>query len=234
MGLTSRVRAGLPAAPRRRKEALMTTMHTRGTLATLALAAALGLSGCGTDDGAPPAGMGGMDHTSSSTASAAPGPGPSATFDEADVRFVRLMLPHHEQAVAMSDTLLRKSGLDPRVRALAEQIKAAQQPEIDTMKGWWGAWGQSEPADGEMGGMHAGGADGMASDADLVELDRSDGKAGQKLYLQLMTAHHQGAVRMARAEIADGKDPGAVQLARDVVTAQEREIGVMKDLLASL
>jgi len=143
------------------------------------------------------------------------------------------MLPHHEQAVTTSDILLRTSGLDPRVMALAEQIRAAQQPEIETMKGWSRAWGQPEPTGGGMGDIHAGGADGMASEADLEELDRADGELAQKRYLQLMTPHHQGAVEMARAEIVDGKDPGAVQPARDVVTTQEHEIGVMKDLRAS-
>ena len=67
----------------------MVTSHVRGTLAALAVAATLGLSGCGTDDRAPARGTSGMDHSSSSASSAAPGAGPSATFDEADVRSVR-------------------------------------------------------------------------------------------------------------------------------------------------
>ncbi|WP_234714477.1 DUF305 domain-containing protein, partial [Mycobacterium tuberculosis] len=55
--------------------------------------------------------------------------------------FVTMMIPHHEQAIEMSDILLAKDGADPRVVELAEQIKAAQGPEIDKMLGWLEDWG---------------------------------------------------------------------------------------------
>ncbi|GAA3550688.1 DUF305 domain-containing protein [Microlunatus spumicola] len=197
-------------------------------LVALALTAVLAVAGCSDHDmgtTAPGASAPAANPTGSSSA--------SAEFNDADVMFVQMMLPHHEQAVAMSDTLLAKSGVAPDVAALAEQIKAAQQPEIDTMKGFLAAWGQQETGGG-MGGMDHGGDDGMATDAQLKELDQADGAAGQQAYLQLMTAHHEGAVTMAQTEVRDGKNAGAVDLAKTIITTQQQEIGVMKDLLARL
>ena len=198
-------------------------------LVALALAATLGLTGC--SDTTP------SRTTPSSSAPAAAGPSAStsvpAEFNSSDVMFVQMMLPHHEQAVAMSDTLLAKSGVTPDVTALAEQIKAAQQPEIDTMKGFLAAWGQQEMGSG-MGGMNHGSDDGMATDAQLKDFDQADAKTGQKTYLQLMTAHHQGAIKMAQTEVDNGKNPDSIALAKNIITTQQREIGVMKDLLGTL
>lgn len=201
-------------------------------LAALALATTLSLAGCGDNTAGAPS-------SSSAPQSTTPSPSTStsvsAEFTAADVMFVQMMLPHHEQAVAMSTTLLNKNGVNPEVTALAEQITAAQQPEIDTMKSWLTAWSQQEKSDGGMGGMdHGSGADGMATDAQLKEFQAADGAAGQKMYLEMMTAHHQGAITMAQNEIRDGKNPQAIQLAKDIVATQEQEITVMKDLVAKL
>lgn len=206
----------LPFSPRR-------SNGLRTAVTALTAMAALSLAGCGTstDDN----GMPGMGSTSSSTS---PSAGATASFNQADVMFTQMMIPHHEQAVAMSDTLLAKSGVDPQVTALAEQIKAAQGPEIATMKGWLGTWGADM---GDMGGMGPG-TDGMASDAELKTFGAADGPTAQKLYLEMMTRHHGGAIAMAKTEIADGTDPGAVQLARDISTSQAAEIVTMKKLLA--
>ena len=206
--------------------------HTRALktgLVALALTATLGLAGCSDTN------MGNMA-PSSSAAPSSPSASTSASaeFNNADVMFVEMMLPHHEQAVAMSDTLLAKTGVNPDVTALAQQIKAAQQPEIDTMKGYLTTWGQQQMGGGGMGGMNHGASDGMATDAELKEFGQSDGKTGQKAYLQLMTAHHQGAIKMAQAEVSNGKSPDAVALAKNIITTQQQEVGVMKELLAKL
>jgi uncharacterized protein (DUF305 family) len=216
----------------------MTTKHALKTaLTALAITATLGLAGCGTDETKQPGGIG-VDHSSPSAPSSSPTASSSASvstqFNDADVTFVQMMLPHHEQAVAMSDTLLKKTGVNAEVTALAQQVKAAQQPEIDTMKSWLAAWGEDEMADDGMdSGMgHSGG--GMASDAELEEFEQADGAAGQKMYLEMMTAHHEGAIEMAEAEVSDGENPDAVRLAKQIITTQQQEITVMEDLLAKL
>jgi uncharacterized protein (DUF305 family) len=65
----------------------------------------------------------------------------SETHNQADVMFAQHMIPHHQQAIEMSDMMLDKQGIDPRVTDLANKIKAAQGPEIETMQGWLTEWG---------------------------------------------------------------------------------------------
>lgn len=217
----------------------------KSALTALALAVTLGVTGCGSnaDAGSP----GGMDHSSGSpmaSPTSSPGassstPSPSASaaaqFNDADVSFVQMMLPHHEQAVAMSNTLLKKSGISPDTVALAKQVKAAQGPEITTMEGWLKAWGQ-QPMGDDMGGMDHGGGmgDGMATDAELRKFDQAKGAGAEKMYLQMMTAHHQGAIEQAQAQVENGTNPDAVELAKVIASTQQEEIDTMKKLLARL
>lgn len=204
----------------------------------LALGATLGLAGCGSNDAG---GMGGMNPSSSASPrmSQMPSQMPSPTastagqFNTADVMFVQMMIPHHQQAVAMSDTLLKKTGISTETAALAKEIKAAQQPEITTMEGWLKAWGHD--VGGGMGGMNHGGTDdGMATDAEMTTFDQADGAAAEKMYLEMMTKHHQGAITMAQAEIKNGKNADAVALAGNIVTSQQQEITTINNLLANL
>ena len=88
---------------------------------------------------------------------------------------------------------------------------------------------------GGMGGMdHGGGDGGMATAGELEEFEKADGTTGQRMYLEMMTAHHKGAIAMAQAEIADGENPEAIEMAKEIVATQQQEITVMADLLAKL
>jgi uncharacterized protein (DUF305 family) len=81
--------------------------------------------------------------SSMSTGTSASSSAPAAqAHNQADVTFAQDMIPHHQQAVQMSDIILGKQGIDPRVVQLANQIKAAQGPEIQQMQGWLSQWGQ--------------------------------------------------------------------------------------------
>lgn len=60
--------------------------------------------------------------------------------NQADVTFAQHMFPHHQQAIDMSDTVLVKQGIEPRVIGLANRIKAAQGPEIAQMQSWLSLW----------------------------------------------------------------------------------------------
>ncbi|HEX8509084.1 MAG TPA: DUF305 domain-containing protein [Propionibacteriaceae bacterium] len=220
----------------------MTKQHAvKATLTALAVGLTLGLAGCGGSNDA--GGMGGMDHNASpmsqmptanpSSSDPSPAASAAAQFNDADVMFVQGMIPHHQQAVEMSDTLLKKSGITADTTALAKQIKAAQQPEITTMESWLKTWGKT--ADGGMGGMtHGGMGDGMATDDQLKAFEQADGPAAEKLYLEMMTKHHQGAIMMAQAELTNGESPDAIQLAKDITSSQQAEIATMKNLLAAL
>lgn len=205
-------------------------------IATLSIGLTLGLTACGNNDSANSSGTGGMGHSSSVPTTPAPtssgGASTSAEFNDADVMFVQGMMPHHQQAVKMSDTLLSKDGVSAETTTLAQQIKAAQQPEIDTMTGWLTDWGES--ADGGMDGMDHDMGGGMATDDELKQFDEAQGLEAERMYLKMMTKHHQGAIAMAKTEISDGKNPDAVKLANSIQTSQQAEIDTMKQLLAKL
>ncbi|TDK26768.1 DUF305 domain-containing protein [Arthrobacter crusticola] len=212
-------------------------MKRYSTLTGLALV--LVLAGCG----AGPETGHGSGHDSGQ---AQPGASSSATVsaglpNAADVEFAAGMIPHHEQAVEMSDSMLTKTGIDPEVTALATRIKAAQAPEIRTMKAWLETWGKPDAGGGSRaghssghGGEAAGGGGGMMSGEQLEELAGAEGAEASRLFLAGMIEHHKGAIDMAEQELDAGADPGAKDLAASIVQAQEAEIKEMEALLAGL
>ncbi|MGO4186420.1 DUF305 domain-containing protein [Pseudarthrobacter sp. TAF60_1] len=198
-----------------------------------ALAASLGLAGCAAVS--TPAGgntMPGM-HGSSSSPMASMMPDANADHNQADIMFSQMMIPHHAQAVEMSDIILAKQDIPAEVATLATKIKAAQAPEIKTMQGWLDAWNQ--PA-GMMSAsaMPGHGMGGMVDADGINKLKSAQGTAAARLFLEQMIGHHDGAIDMANQEISAGKYPATIQLSRDIVTSQEAEIVEMKALLAKL
>ncbi|MFL4476788.1 DUF305 domain-containing protein [Paeniglutamicibacter sp. ORCA_105] len=195
-------------------------------ISATALAATLALAGCASDTESEST-MPGMDH---GTASASPSAESSAAAEHnsADAMFAQMMIPHHEQAVEMSDMVLAKDGIDPAVTELAEDIKSAQGPEIKTMTGWLSAWG--EPV--AMSGDH--GMEGMMTEDDMAALEAAQGTEAARLFLTQMVKHHEGAVKMAQEETANGSNPDAVAQAEKMAKDQSGEIEKMKELLAGL
>lgn len=153
---------------------------------------------------------------------------PVTTPNAADEMFVQMMIPHHEQAVELSGIVLGKQRISGEVRALAETIRGAQQPEIDTMNAWLSEWGVAP------GGDHSdhGGTDGMLSEEAVAALREAQGKEATTLFLQGMIEHHAGAVVMAEAVFDAGQHTGVRDLARAIITSQSAEIKQMQELLA--
>ncbi|MFK4116212.1 DUF305 domain-containing protein [Microbacterium sp. NPDC006705] len=196
--------------------------------AALTLAAALALAGCA--DGSGSQSMPGMDHGSSSSPSSSSTV--TADFNDADVMFAQMMIPHHQQAVEMADMILNKEGIDPGVLTLASDIKAAQQPEIDQLQSWLDEWGADMPDMDSMEGMDHGG--GMMSEDDMAALEAATGAEASRLFLEQMTMHHEGAIEMAQDEVDNGQNPDAVEMAQTIVDTQTAEITEMQELLAQL
>lgn len=152
-----------------------------------------------------------------------------------DVSFAQDMTPHHQQAIEMS-TIELAQGSSVKVKDLATRIKAAQDPEIQTMKGWLSTWGEPAPATsggmdhGGMGNMGAG--QGMMTDAQMGDFRAANGAALDRMFLTMMTAHHQGAVAMARTQLDKGSYGPAKALAQSIIDAQQMEIAEMQGLLA--
>lgn len=186
------------------------------------------------------------------SSSVAPSPA-VAPHNDVDVEFAQMMVPHHQQAVEMSEMLLGKQGIDPRITSLAVQIKDAQGPEIEQMRSWLAAWGEEAmpgmgnmpgmpgmgdmpghdmPGMGDMPGMSGmSGMSGMMSAGDMAALENAQGAEAGRLFLTQMIEHHRGAITMAQAEIDGGQYPAAVEMARNIVTSQQAEITTMQGIL---
>jgi uncharacterized protein (DUF305 family) len=176
--------------------------------------------------------------TLSACASGMPGIGMSGDMPDdvnaADVMFVDMMIPHHEQAIEMADIVLAKDDIDSAVVELATDIKAAQGPEIDLMESWLAGWGlPSMAGTGGMGdGGHDGhGGDGMMSDDDMEALADAEGTEASRLFLEQMIEHHEGAIEMAQYLLDDGENTEVRRLGEAIITAQEAEIELMRELL---
>lgn len=199
--------------------------RTNVALAATALAAALVLTGCAGGGASAP---------------------PAASSSSADVAFAQGMIPHHQQAVEMSKLAADRAGSDD-VRRLATEIEQAQGPEIAQMQAFLTTWGA--PASGGMpgmdqggmsgmdhggmgqGGMDHGGMAGMMTPDQMRRLEHADGADFDRMFLEMMIAHHEGAVQMAQTELAAGANAEAKALAQQIVDAQQAEIGQMRQLL---
>lgn len=235
------------------------TMKRTLVLSTLAVASTLALAACGEATDAT------TDTTTSATSTATTTPETtetttatteadgeiSADHNDADIMFAQMMIPHHQQAVEMSEMLLAKEGIPAQVVEFAQGVIDAQGPEIDRMNAMLEAWDQQPVTDsggmdhGKMGGMdhskmggmdhgEMGGMSGMMSQEDMTALEEAQGTEAARLYLEQMTAHHEGAVDMARDEVADGQNPHAITLAEQVISDQKAEIAQMQQMLTDL
>ncbi|GAA2417128.1 DUF305 domain-containing protein [Nonomuraea africana] len=155
-------------------------------------------------------------------------PQPGASFNEADVTFAQNMIPHHQQAVEMAD-LAETRAADAEVKKLAAKIKAAQDPEIQTLEGWLEAWDKPMPS----GGMHHG-MPGMMSAEDMKKLEAAQGAAFDRQFLRMMIAHHEGAIEMAKTEQAKGANDGVKVFAKTIESSQQAEVEQMRKLLDRL
>ena len=162
------------------------------------------------------AGCGGDDDGSSS----------GSTGNATDAAFVNDMVPHHESAVEMAE-LAKTRAEHPEIRQLADDIIAAQNREIETM--------QSVKADlADAHSEHMGSDDHMSGDEhsrgmDMDPHDLRDAKPFDRAFIDMMIPHHEGAITMAKEELAKGENPTLRGLAEDIVAAQEREIAQMRE-----
>lgn len=186
-------------------------------IAATALAGAVSLAGCtvGTtgSNGMMDGGMMGNNQSTSD-------------FSGTDIMFAQMMIPHHQQAVDMS-TLAETRSTNPEVLALAKQIKDAQAPEIKQMT----AWIESSGAGMDMG--HDMGMGGMLTDEQMTALGNAQGAEFDKLYLEGMIGHHQGALLMA-SMIENSDNAEAKQLAANIISSQSAEIDKMKKMLEGM
>jgi uncharacterized protein (DUF305 family) len=197
------------------------------------VAAGLLLAGC--------SGTNGNTSGTSSSAAASSAPAQSAVHNAADVTFAQEMVGHHQQAIDMAK-LVPSHSTNTQVKGLASQIENAQGPEIQQMTRWLGQWGAtSNSAMPSMPGMSMPSSTpamssmpSMMSDTDMQKLQQASGAEFDKMFLQMMVSHHQGALDMAKTELANGSNVDAKALAQRIIDTQTAQITQMQHMLASM
>ncbi|SDE39439.1 DUF305 domain-containing protein [Rhodococcus tukisamuensis] len=215
-------------------------MNTRTKTATLIASAAAAvalLAGCANDGTGP-------EHTTehraagTSTSMSATTPADAASaHNAADMMWVQMMIPHHQQAVEMAE-MVSDHSTNPELVALASRIEAAQGPEIAQMTGWLEDWNapatdatmdHSMPGtDASMPGMDHGG---MMTAEQMTQLDESTGAAFDQAWLEMMIEHHVGAVDSSEEILASGQSAQVKELAQSIIDGQQAEIDQMKAML---
>ncbi|MER7300902.1 DUF305 domain-containing protein [Nocardioides sp. NPDC127514] len=205
----------------------------RATWAAAGLAVLLTLSACGGNDEAE-----------------APQKLSETEHNKADVTFATDMIQHHAQALSMVDLTMDRN-LEPEVQELADSIRAAQSPEIETMSGWLQEWGEEVPSTmrDHVNGGHEGHGDGedssmsdsmeamdddmpgMMSAEDMDALENASDAEFSDMWLTMMIEHHEGAIEMSETEQDEGRFKPAVDLAGTIIESQTAEIDTMEKLL---
>lgn len=147
--------------------------------------------------------------------------------NDVDVHFLGMMVPHHEQAIEMSEVLLASDVTDPQVRDLAERIKDGQERENEQMRAWADEWGIQE--DMEMHSKHI--ANGMFQPADLEALGRLRGDELRTTFLEWMHYHHAHVIAMTSDEVQNGAYGPLKDMAAEMVDVQTSEMKEMEGLL---
>lgn len=147
-----------------------------------------------------------------------------------DIMFAQGMIPHHQQAIEMSNLAL-KNGASSEIKALAKSISLAQRKEIAQMKYWITSSKSSMSMGHGMG--HDMGMDGMLSKKQVKELAKLKGSKFDKSFLESMIAHHKGAIDMV-SMLSGSKNAEAKKLAKEIVSTQSDEITKMTNLLKKI
>jgi len=148
---------------------------------------------------------------------------PLSSYSKADINFAEMMIPHHEQALEMV-ALAQTNTANPDILALAEQIRGAQEPEIAQMKSWDGVDASTHMGHTMMG---------MLDEQEIADLRAATGKEFDRLFLEGMIKHHEGAIDMA-GMIDDSNNSEVAELGKAIIATQTAEIKYMQSLLANL
>lgn len=197
----------------------MTSISSRIVAVAAAFVIAVVLSSCSSS----------QDHAEHATPTTTTTSDTVAAHNADDVMFAQMMIPHHQQALELSALVPDRSS-NPAVVDLAAKIAAEQQPEINAMKALLLQWDVDPNAAADHGG-HGMGMAGMVDEATMTRLDSLKGSDFDTLWLQSMISHDQGAIEMAKAEVANGQSADMTTLAKSIITAQQAEIDQMKQML---
>jgi uncharacterized protein (DUF305 family) len=201
-------------------------MHLPKKMLFTAVALVLTMTGCSNSEPEPSAG-------------AKPTVASSKPYNDADVMFATDMIPHHAQAMVMVDLTMGRK-LDPRVVAVAEDIRSGHVPEIEQLVDLLNEWDNQPIPQTSRDHVNAHGhgetgvetsVPGMHSAEEMEALEAAKGPEFRTMWLEMMIKHHQGAIDMAVTEENDGEDETATNLASDIVESQATQVKTMQKLL---
>lgn len=184
----------------------MNKTSPKAALAAAILSLSLALTGCAASTDTANHGSSGMEHSDADAKMTEP------------AGFAQMMIPHHIQAINMA-AYAKENAKDAQVLALAQQIYTEQAAEVETMKAWLG--GADVPAD-QM-------SEGMLSEEQMTALSTAKGADFDKLFLEGMKAHHEGAIAMASA-FQDTEDAELKKLVTSILQVQTIELSMIKIL----
>jgi uncharacterized protein (DUF305 family) len=156
---------------------------------------------------------------------------PGVAYTAADVHFMQGMIAHHGQAILMA-SMAKSHGAGPQLLTFTLKIDLSQRAEIDRMQWWLKDRKQAVPDSSAHQHMMMAG---MLTAEQLKQLDAAKGKAFDKLFLELMIQHHEGAITMVDELFAanGGAEPDVYSLANDIKTDQTAEIQKMREMLGN-
>ncbi|HUG45375.1 MAG TPA: DUF305 domain-containing protein [Sphingomicrobium sp.] len=155
-------------------------------------------------------------------------------YSPADVAFMQGMIVHHRQSLDMTELAKARTN-NPAILKVADRIEASQRDEMLFIRGWLSERDEQMAAPAMDHAHHA--MKGMASPQQMAELAQASGTAFDRMFLQLMVAHHQGAVDMVERlheQPGTAYEPVMFEFTNDVVTDQKAEIDRMNAVLAGL
>jgi uncharacterized protein (DUF305 family) len=167
----------------------------------------------------------------------------TAPFSQADADFLSDMILHHGQAIEMS-ALVQERSASEQVKKFAARIDVVQDSEIDLMSGWLEENDYPVPLDVEGGdgsgprapehGHDTADMPGMLSDAEMASLEKASGTEFDRLFLEGMIKHHEGALTMCEEVAGSGSEEQVIELATNIAADQMAEIDRLADMLADV
>ncbi|MEU7829952.1 DUF305 domain-containing protein [Nonomuraea sp. NPDC049129] len=165
--------------------------------------------------------MDGMDMSSSK---------PKADFNDGDVMFVQMMLPHHQEALRMAKWA-QTNASNAKVKDLAMKMQMEAQPQLSKLNNWLTAWDKEPMADDD---PMMTSTPGMMSSAEMAKMRQMKGGMFDRMFTQMMISHHQGAIKVTQNEIARGSNAKTKTMAKTIQTSLRSELAELKQLLPTL
>jgi uncharacterized protein (DUF305 family) len=194
------------------------TTTPRRALLALALVVPALLTGCGTarEKATPPG--------PAATAAVSPG------FNSTDVMFVQMIIPHHRQGIAIAEIGAERASRDD-IKVLASAIVATQRDEVARLEGWLRVWKQPATADPAAHAAH--GSMPGTTEKEIAKLRKASPAALDEAFLDMLIAHQDDAVRLARFETAGGENVNALGYAKQVDASRSAQIEQMRGYLGN-